>query len=803
MDEGLRDDASQRSGSISGLTSLEDDTDEFGRMLVQAARDERRLKSAMRGGILPFRKARTRPRVALTLENLERNDFQGRISHTYAHDSPARLNGGGALDPPVRPPREWGRKAKHDTKWLRRINEPDEEPEPTRENSAARRSGRPEHALDLTPRKQTNLHFPSVEGSPDTLRHIIEETPSSTKQYNAIQDWDLTEDLTSGSLLASTPAIPRNTRLHDIRQLEIESVVEPDVKPPNMGRHWENPSKEAKKRRKGAASKDSVHPPRTLLQERSESDKNLPQERASKPKLSADPSDREHASAQSPITVYKSPPGEKRSGDDKGPVKAETVTARPENRRFDSHELLRRLARATSNSPSPGREAEETVQIRRQSEVPKESPLAEKQVSISDQNRKGKSRAMESKSLPKPSSGLDDDIARVTNADSNGEGRRIGPANAKKLANVPESTSNKREEPAPVKTPVVMGAWVDTPASATAREDGPTGGGFPSQSRSTSRTRASDQEAHKKEVPPREFMTNQSKKPDRQTKKSLLPKSALSAVIGRAKATEEVYGDSTLDSLQGIMSADNTVDLDMEENTLETLPMLSEKPKTAAERERQQELQQLQNMNARLRATRKSIRDANRNMRHLENKVEAGGETTAAESQQEMAAVVRGQDKLSDCWGSEDQCYAYQHPFLTMWRAFMTLFLDETRWRPTWLGLFCLLFWSWFWTETILCNKYCHKYYAERMEGYGVNPNAPRIPFVTLEVASWVPPFKWLKPGALWVAATVGPALKRLFRFVYDPDAAREQAFRENLRIHLRQAAQKTAQVTAQQRVDL
>ncbi|KAK7538811.1 uncharacterized protein J3D65DRAFT_623213 [Phyllosticta citribraziliensis] len=811
MDERLRNDASPRSGSISGLTSLEDDTDEFGRMLVQAARDEQRIKNAMRGGIQPFRKARTRPRVALTLENLERNIHQELVSDPYARDSPDSLNSGGALDPPVQPPREWGRKAKHDTKWLRRINDPDEESEPLGDNDGATRLGRAEHALDITPRKQTNMHFPSVEGSPDTLRHIIQETPSSTRRYKSIQDWDLTEDLTSGSLLASTPAIPRNTRLHDIRQLEIESITEPNVEPPNLDRLWQTSPKEAKRKRKGAASKDNVDPPRRLLQERSESDRNLPQERASKPKLSAEPIGQEHASDQPPIIVYKSPPDEKQSRSTKEPARVETTTARPGKRRYDSHELLRKLAREMSNSPSPGREAEESVQSRRQSEMPKESPLVEKRLSIPNQDKKGKARAMDAKGLPTPSPELDDHNAQVTKLDTKSESRRTGPAKAKRPADIPESTSNTQEETAPAKTPVMAGARVDTPATVAARQNDTIAvDATLSRSRSTSRLRTSKQDAHEKDAASREPTTkrtfNPPKKPERQINNSKLPKSALSAVIGRAKATEEGYGDSTLDSLQGIMSADNTVDLDMEENTLEELSMPSEKPKTAAERERQQELLQLQNMNERLRATRKSIRDANRNMRHLENKVEAGGETPAAEAQaqHEAAAPVRGQDKSCDCGGSEGQCYAYQHPFLTIWRAFKSLFWDERRYlRLTWFGLFFVLFWSWFWTETILCNKYCHKYYAEHMEGYGVNPNAPRIPYVTLEVASWVPPFKWLKPGVLWMAATVGPALKGLLRLVYDPEAAREQAFRENLRFHFRQAAWKTAHTTAQQRVEL
>ena len=54
------------------LTSLEDGADEFERMMIQNARDEQRMRDAMQGKVQPFRKARTHPRVSVTLENLER-----------------------------------------------------------------------------------------------------------------------------------------------------------------------------------------------------------------------------------------------------------------------------------------------------------------------------------------------------------------------------------------------------------------------------------------------------------------------------------------------------------------------------------------------------------------------------------------------------------------------------------------------------------------------------------------------------------------------------------------------------------
>ena len=60
----VQDEETQGSGSGSGfsdLSALENETDDFGRLLLQHQRDQRRLNNAVRGQA--FRKARPRPRV--------------------------------------------------------------------------------------------------------------------------------------------------------------------------------------------------------------------------------------------------------------------------------------------------------------------------------------------------------------------------------------------------------------------------------------------------------------------------------------------------------------------------------------------------------------------------------------------------------------------------------------------------------------------------------------------------------------------------------------------------------------------
>jgi len=83
MDERSQDENTQSSGSaISGLSQLESETDDFGRQILEHTkqRDRQRMRDATTGRVEAFRKARPRPRIALTMENLERNDAstQGR-----------------------------------------------------------------------------------------------------------------------------------------------------------------------------------------------------------------------------------------------------------------------------------------------------------------------------------------------------------------------------------------------------------------------------------------------------------------------------------------------------------------------------------------------------------------------------------------------------------------------------------------------------------------------------------------------------------------------------------------------------
>lgn len=144
-------DDTQSSNPLSSLSSLAaDETDEFGRQMLDHARDRQRLQHALSNGIsvAAFSKARPRPRVALTMENLERNN--NATHRTSSEDRPAspgspELKGavprrtvsesatnarrqsagnelGEASSPAHNVPVQWGRKGVRRNDFLRRIS---------------------------------------------------------------------------------------------------------------------------------------------------------------------------------------------------------------------------------------------------------------------------------------------------------------------------------------------------------------------------------------------------------------------------------------------------------------------------------------------------------------------------------------------------------------------------------------------------------------------------------------------------------------------------------------------------------
>lgn len=100
------------------------------------------------------------------------------------------------------------------------------------------------------------------------------------------------------------------------------------------------------------------------------------------------------------------------------------------------------------------------------------------------------------------------------------------------------------------------------------------------------------------------------------------PKSALEAVLHDSRGD---YGDSTVGSLENIMNP--TIEQSNSTFTTEDVAVAgfaeNDELVTQAEKDRRQEDLALENLNKRLRSTRTTIKDANRGLRRIENRIEA------------------------------------------------------------------------------------------------------------------------------------------------------------------------------------
>jgi hypothetical protein len=701
----VRDDQSQGS-IVSGLTNMEEDADEFERQMIQNARDERRLNSLAQGSgrVVPFRKARTRPGVALTMDNLERNERNGRDDGAKAHvkfESPASSNGSRSesvrSDPAIQPPAGWGRKSRKQRDWLRTITSGDEQ-----------EAG----AQDDTIERLEDIDIPvnSGDDSPLSRKSSLAGTPASTRRRDAqldrVHDWggDFTMEFNEASMIASTPYIPRNNMLEDIRTREIESLKEQAVatsrldkiretSPEAMRRPRSSSTLSTKNQTNGATAAEQPVPRLSaseIRRKRTNSWKTIGRSQA----VTGEGSNQ---LADSPVLVYKKS-SETIGIINRDPVaNAPTSPKRPAHRREDSHDLLRRLARV-SNTPSPGR----TSMSRSQTTIATHSGSSSQVINTEDTDPNPKNVQPPENATQQSASVETVVTAPSTLPQEDRPDENPLPQDSLPTPSPEPEMGDIDATPMPIersilsaKTPQVMGGWIETPAPTLRISRRPT-----SPSRSLSRSprkgspskRSSQKQSQiqaqpqPEEAPPAPLQVN----------KPTLPGSALSSIISHAKSStrrqrSDDLGDSTINSLEDLITPGNS-NSEVEEDTLQGLQIPTEVPKTEAERQRQQELIQLYGMNQRLRAARTSIRDASRGMKRVEDQVEHSGESQDGGMAEDGARVV-----YKDC-----PCATAGHQTSLKSRT-KSLFSNPKSkwWGLTWLSLFLIGFFIWFITENV------------------------------------------------------------------------------------------------------
>lgn len=715
------------------LTSLESDADDFDRRMIQTARDARRLNDAPTPKVHAFSKARVHPRVGVTLENLERHNSRTNVSNPPSRlISPPSSSGSARSDPALNVPSGWGRKARVKRDWMRTITAEDSRGSQVHEDATDRIASDPEE----TPRRGADEPRQSIEDSPLSHKSFLHGTPLSQRR-RSIDEWSF--DMNEASLIASTPYRPRNTILDNIRQREIESLREQHVATSRLDKTRDGSSEEVRQPstkstedQRVEVALEPVSPSQSASEPRLHRRTNSWQAVGKAPALTG------QGLENSPIVVYKKSSETIGMVDGRLLANQATPARRPPNRKDDSHDLLRRLARASS-TPSPGPS---------RTEVLPSQTTSMKQLGSSSQTAVADTSPLKSTAAK--------DVETVEKE----AGERL--RNARPFAHVdvtPESGERSILDP---KTPVVTGAWVDTmletPASTTTRQ--PAG-----------RPQASSPRKHypiRKAVENLQPTTRQEEPQQVKAEVSRpdLPRSVLDAIVEQARASGRQrptdYGDSTINSLEELIAplAGTPESGGAEEDTM-ALDIPSAAPRNESERRRQEELLHIREMDQKLRSTRTSLRDTSRGIRRVEEQIERNGQSDGRSNINEHNAdregVVHREHKCP--------CADNGHAQFSLWNGFKLLFYDSSHAsRPrrrglTWLSVLLLTLITWFVLENICCEIWGHHMYASSYKEYGVVWGAPEYPYAlpTMTYRAFVRP--WWRPlyaSARWIWKSLG-----------------------------------------------
>ncbi|KAH0363154.1 hypothetical protein KCU65_g7565, partial [Aureobasidium melanogenum] len=687
--------------NFSDLSSL-DGSDEFGRKLLQHTKDAQRISALTQSHA--FSKAKPLPRAALSLDNLERNNAYNPPSYQPDHH-PASLSGSTASDPPLNPPRAWGRKGRPNHTWMRHIHD---EPQSNIQSSPN---------IDWADAANDSL-YSSAHVSPPQRRARTLEKQAVVEQHDSYVDqWEPDQDFSAASLLVSTPAVPSRSRLtiDQIREREVQT-------------YEARASSSARRQLRQQSTHETVsHTLRDTYAEPVPSQGHKPNV-AQKENIPLAP-------RQSARSLYKTV---------ETTQNMPTTTPRPAQRKADSLALLKRLSRTPSASPSPTA-AKDTM--------PANNPPRQ-DTAWSDKYPKQNTRSLfrgDSPQAPEVVKGPE--TVYVEQGDS---------SQAPEVVEIPEpppseplvTPSRPPERQLPAKTPVVMGAWIDTPQ--TARQSN-----TPAMSQTNHRTTELSEpiaeDAHQRSI----------SEPN-------LPTSALDAVLQdfrngkRREDDDPTLGDSTIASLEDVMapSADNTLKLD--------LPDVPSAQIQSSKASQKQNLAQAETTKKR-QASGPDSKDKkpalptdeeiDRRWSVLEhvNKQLSGMSATSGQNSKTkdnrdldaaIASTSRGSHQHAQCIRCGQPASVLRAAWNEYWGWF---FRRDARallgFRLTWLGLACTIFWTWLISEWILSSILSPPKYATKMHGFGVDPHAPRFPYVLPTVASrpLTPLISPLVSSAVWV----------------------------------------------------
>lgn len=773
------DDDDDGSG-FSNFSTLENETDDFGRRILQHQRDLQRIKYAMGPGQQPFRRARPKSSLAERLgQRDQRNDEVEEVKHERTESA------SNAAVPPVEVPRQWGRRAKKNPNWLRNRHAV-ELPGAPLMNEARPRQDKKADEDAIMPHRTTytgdeDWHaaqdemLPNIQDtSPSMRRHRSHPSPSSMRHMNttlgqALESED--HDFSSVSLLASTPAVNRRDRkIDELMHNQLEGMRRRGFTKQTLGQALEEAAnRDAETRPVTAPAGDIV--------------------RISRRRRSLVANKENMAPNGISIT--------NKEGTDKAALtsrQAQAVTfqnrRQPAHARTESYNLLKQLA--SSMSPSPG-------QDRSGRNVPERPRTSEPDGGANPSRMKSSSGAYRTGERPLGEVQQRERRAPLTEGappSRKGDTARPDGQHAEDADNLLAPVASAAE----AQTPVVTGAWVDTPGQRTdsrplpdslygAAASGPRNNAFEDGLR---RIRSETSRA----------------------------KSALSDILKEARDQPDgQFGDTTIQSLENIANpgadlTDTIHNIDIEQVAQEVVDAIeAEQPMTQAVRQRRQEALAMEALNKHHRAAKNSLKNVNGGLPRIGDQIETAQEAhrlpnsisvndrpqhelmqdaidkyvraaqnslgesdrerrrrddqteTAKEARPPLTAPPaantassrptnsRNSRPVCGACGGTSQGSVWQALCLEFLSCFYSYSLPHSRRpRPTWLGLLLLASVAWYITESLLCRQFCHKLWAETMIGYGVDPNAPRFPFVipTLLLRPFKPVWEPVLGNSAW-----------------------------------------------------
>ena len=732
----------------------------------QYAKDLQRL-GAIKDGAKIFSKARVGEKVGLSVENLQRRN--GSSESLGSAFSAGSLSQRGS-DPSVNIPKAWGRKAKPGKDWLNRINS--KSGRFTGDVPKRRSSGEPiitdnqerewAEPIDSWIAAASEVPLPSGEdGSSQKAPSSQSSTPTAALQRSSSMDrrrqWETNEDEFTGRSLQVSDSPPmriRNATLDRYRDREIENLEKRAVTTNRLGELRERGSDELLRRRPPSRSTEELK-----KKEGSNTNESSPRRQSSsgssarsRLQESAD-NDTPDATLEvagepipdTPVVIYRSKSNDQSAVDSKGrsmkPEDMNGTSRRPQHERKDSHDLLKRLARATSDSPSPAKEQEED---------------SRQGIEVEDR-------------LPTSKSPSNVKTPVVTGAWVD-----------QTMGDTPQASKSKAD----LKTPLVTGAWIDTPL--------PTGRGPPLPTPSNledekelqvGKIGATDliRKLSPSALP--EGSKSQDKAPLKYSGPPL-PKSALDGIIKQAKSTNPQkpaqsfnsdseedptlhLGDSTIQSLEDLIANDTeilafpapTPPVQGTSSSSDPTPSSqNDRSSTSTNPSRLTDLQSYTHLLSRLTNLAPSIRASKKQIASLQRAVSAPPSTNRRRNRSQ-SLTDQSSEPCNEAGEFHDfiwpcaRCGCPGQPSEPLPPALLTIrnSLDTTTltipiprlwtwpkssWRPrlTWLGLLTFLAWILVYAEFWARERFCHPLYASSMVGYGVDINAPRPPWVLAKV---------------------------------------------------------------------